>query len=199
VVAKTPENIESQPVEISVHTDHSGNFKRLRGSIASGRPPSIYERYLLEASRQANSGATNLAIVYTVMVLDWLANELITDGIVRTVDQSVKHTGKIAGLVRERLWESDLPNGRSRTQVRTPEKFEKYLPAIGLELPEGLHAQLNDVIRLRNRIIHQTQTAVIERAVADHAIDVGMRVFEFCMQKRIELVNRKGTADAAKL
>jgi hypothetical protein len=179
------------PAQVELLSDHSGNFKRLTHMIRSGRQPSIYEQYLLEAARQAENGSANLAIVYTVMILDWFANELIHDGIVRPVERTLKHAGAIASLVRERLWESDSPNSRFRTQVRTPEKFEKYLPTMGLELPTDLKAQLLEVIRIRNRVIHKTQTAVIERQVADHAVSVGMKVIEFCMCKRIELVNKK--------
>lgn len=171
--------------------DHSGNLKRVASMMKAGRQPSIYEQYLLEAARQAEDGSASLAIVYTVMILDWFANELIHDGIVRPVERSLKNAGPLASLVRERLWESDSPSSRFKTQVRLPEKFEKYLPTMGLELPPDLKAQLLEVIKLRNRVIHKTQTAVIERQVADHAINVGMKVIEFCMCRRIELVNKK--------
>jgi len=191
VVVKGTERPTDPRPQVELPADHSGNFKRLIGMMRSERQPSIYEQYLLEAARQAEDGSANLAIVYTVMILDWFANELIQDGIVRPVERSLKHAGPVASLVRERLWESDSPNSQFRTQVRTPEKFEKYLPTMGLELPPDLKTQLLEVIKLRNRVIHKTQTAVIERQAADHAVSVGMRVIEFCMCKRIELVNRK--------
>lgn len=197
VVVRTPEITPTRRPDATPSEDRSGNLKRLRAHLASGRTPSVYENYLLEAVRLAKSGAANLAVVYTVMILDWFANELIRDGILRIVDTSLRHAGKIASLVRERLWESDLPNSKFRTQIRTPEKFEKYLPAIGLELPERLQHELNEVIRLRNRIIHKTQNAAIEPVAAEHAIDVGMRVIEFCMQTRIELINQKSVAGPA--
>jgi hypothetical protein len=191
VVVKGAERPTEPPGLVESQADHSGNFKRLTQMMRSGRQPSIYEQYLLEAAKQAENGLANLAIVYTVMILDWFANELIHDGIVRPVERTLKHAGPVASLVRERLWESDSPNSRFRTPVRTPEKFEKYLPTMGLELPADLKAQLLDVIKIRNRVIHKTQTAVIERHVADHAVSVGMRVIEFCMCKRIEIVNKK--------
>ena len=190
VVVKGREPVLENPSVPPSPADHSGNFNRLTSMVKSGRQPSVYEQYLLEAARQAEDGSPNLAIVYTVMILDWFANELIHDGIVRPVERSLKKAGPIAGLVRERLWESDNPKSRFRTQVRMPEKFEKYLPTMGLELPADLKNQLLDVIKLRNRIIHKTQTAVIQREIADHAISVGMKVIEFCMCRRIELVNR---------
>jgi hypothetical protein len=191
VVVKAAEGPIEQPADIQAPGDQSSNFKRLTSTIQSGRQPSIYEEYLLEAARQAEDGSANLAVVYAVMILDWFANELIHDGIVRPVERSLKHTGQIASLVRERLWESDSSTSRFRTQVRTPEKFDKYLPTIGLELPADLKAQLLEVIKLRNRIIHKAQSAIIERRVADHAIDVAMTVIGFCMRRRIELVNKR--------
>src|SRR5687768_16281469 len=86
--------------------DYSSNLTLLRRRLSLNRKPSIYETYLLEAARQIELGAYNLAIVQTVMTLDWFANEIIEDHFWGQLKGLLEHKRELFQLLFERMWET---------------------------------------------------------------------------------------------
>ena len=73
----------NQPKALKPPPDYSRNFTNLRNRLKAPWRPSIYETYLMEAARQIEVGAPNLAMVQIVMILDWFANEIIENHLLK--------------------------------------------------------------------------------------------------------------------
>lgn len=170
--------------------NYSHNIGILKKRVESGRPPSIYEQYLLEAARQAELGACNLAIVQTVMILDLFANEILNDRLLRQIRKSFDHLPKLPELVIDRMWESKTDK---RIRPTTLGKFTEYFPAIGLELPSELTGALHEVITLRNKIVHHIQAKPIESEVAKKAVKLGLSIIQHCMSLLLEKNKTSGS------
>jgi hypothetical protein len=158
--------------------NYSTNLTALKRYLKQNRRPSIYEIYLLDAARQIEMGAYNLAIVQVVMILDWFANEIIEDHILSRLKKLLGNTPKLCDLIVERLWEN---KSDKRIRVGTEEKFAKYFPAIGISLTPRLREDLRSLIEQRNRIVHRVQVAQIESSAASHAVDIGLDIVQHCM------------------
>ena len=97
------------------------NLNFLKSRLNSGRPPTIYESYLLEAARQVEVGASNLAIVQTVMILDWFANSIIEHHLFNELKRSLNKT-QLYELTIERIWETkESRHIRVRTEDQVPQ------------------------------------------------------------------------------
>ncbi|MDX6444393.1 MAG: hypothetical protein QOH71_1467 [Blastocatellia bacterium] len=173
--------------------DYSSNLTSLRSRLNLNRKPSIYETYLLEAARQVELGAYNLAIVQTVMILDWFANEIIEDHFWGKVKGSFEHQPELFQLLFERMWETKKDR---RIKVSVEDKFTKYLPAIGITLSPKLREDLGRIIDKRNDIVHRTQTGLIEGSIARNAIDSGMEIIKHCMNHLLTLKHHKSSGPA---
>jgi hypothetical protein len=158
--------------------DYSSNLTALKRYLKQNRRPSIYETYLLDAARQIEMGAYNLAIVQVVMILDWFANEIIEDHILGRLKKLLGNTSKLCDLILERLWEN---KNDKRIRVGTEEKFTRYFPAIGISLTPKLREDLRSLIEQRNKIVHRVQVAQIESSDARNAVDTGLEVVQHCM------------------
>jgi hypothetical protein len=179
VVARAPKkSIIAQFARPFEFQNYSGNFSALRNRLESGRPPSIYETYLLEAARQVELGASNLAIVQTVMILDLFANEIINDRLLRKINRSLEDAPNLARLTIERMWESKRDK---RIHPSTLDKFTKYFPTIGLDLTNNLKGDLSETIKLRNKIVHRIQAKQIDEHEAKRAIHTGLSIIQHCM------------------
>jgi hypothetical protein len=165
-------------------SDPQGNAGALRTFLESRRPVSVYEWYLLEGVRQIDIGATNLAVVQGVMVLEWFLNELITDRVVRPLKAQVDEA-PLFELVADRV--------RDRS-VRLIDKIRRFLPAMGVTVPADVHARLGRVIELRNKIVHQIQTEQIGRDTASEAIDTLMSTVRLLMTGLAVPPESKGSA-----
>lgn len=168
----------AQPFEFC---DYSKNLSTLRRRLQSRKPPTVYEQYLLEAVRQVEIGSSNLAIVQTVMILDWFANEIIQDHLLPEVKESMSPRPNITKLIIDRLWETSDGRKDWATRVPTLEKFTRYFPATGVMLPSHLQGELSKIIKLRNKIVHRIQTDPIKSGTAKEAINIGMAVIQHCM------------------
>lgn len=169
---------QAQPYQAS---NYSQNLTALKQRMESERPPSIYEQYLLEAARQADMGACNLAVVQTFMVLDLFANEIINDRIIRQVRNSLMHVPEIATLTIERMWEKD-----ERIWPSTMEKYKRFFPIADVKLPANLLNDLNKIRILRNRIVHRRQATPIESDVANKVVNTGFAIIRYCMGSLLE-------------
>lgn len=165
--------------------EYAKNLTALRRRLKLDRRPSIYETYLLEAARQIELGAANLAVVQTVMILDWFANEIIEDHLFGEIKRSFPHKPEMYKLAFERMWENEK---NKHIRIGTGEKFEKYLPAIGVTLNSDLLGGLRKLIDLRDEIVHRKQVDPIENNVAEDIVDVGMNIIRHCMDS---LLTRK--------
>ena len=169
--------------------DYSANLRGLEKRMKLDRRPSIYEEYVLEAARQIELGASNLAIVQVVMILDWFDNRIIAEHFFKPMKKSLENSPQIYKLAIGRMWETKQ-NKKSR--VGTEEKFRKYLPAIGIDLTSKLKYDLSNLIKQRNEIVHRIQNEPIDCAVASDAVNIGMAIIQYCMENLLRLKNNLG-------
>jgi hypothetical protein len=175
VVTGPAKSIIAQYAKPFKETDFSKNYSVLLKRLQSKKPATIYEEYLLEAVRQVEIGSPNLAVVYTVMILDWFANEIIQDRMLPRVKDSLKPQSSIADLVLKRLWES--------TRVSTRDKFKDFFPAMEIRLSEQLMTKFIKLVQLRDSIVHRIQTKPIEPMIALESIDTGFLAIQHCMHQ----------------
>jgi hypothetical protein len=158
-------------------SDYSKNFSALRNRLKAPWRPSIYETYLLEAARQTELGAPNLAIVQIVMILDWFANEIIEDHILRKMKVALEYAPGVYELTHEYLWEDE----RGKIVPSTQEKYLKYFPVVGISLTPKLIGDLKQMIKHRNEIVHRIQAKPINSVLALNTLDAGMAIIRHCM------------------
>lgn len=157
--------------------DYSTNFTELRKRLKVPYRPTIYENYLLEAARQIEAGASNLAIVQTVMIIDWFANEMIEDHLMRKVRKALDYSPAVYELCNEYLWEDE----GGRVVPSTKEKYFQYFPVLGISLPSHLIGRLTSLIDQRNAIVHRIQVEPIDKNDAISGLDTGMSIIRYCM------------------
>jgi hypothetical protein len=175
--AVTPQDKELQPIR-----DYSRNFTDLRNRLKEPWRPSIYETYLLEAARQVELGACNLAMVQIVMILDWFANEIIENHLIRKMRGALDFSPGAFDLTSEYLWEDE----RGRIVPSTEEKYLKYFPVIGISLTSKLVGDLREMIKHRNRIVHRSQAAPVDPAVALNTLEASMSIVRHCMDSLLK-------------
>jgi hypothetical protein len=168
---------------------YEGNYKGLRRYLSSGRRPTEYELYLLNAEEQFQEGRVNLAIVQVAMVLEWFANVIIEEHLVKTVAQNL-HDDRLRSFTIDRIWET--PHGRSKWRVRISviDKYREYFPLAGVVLPDDLVHRLERTIQHRNTIVHRTQTKEVDAKIGREAINVGLEIIRQAMD---QLLSRNGT------
>lgn len=181
--APTLQDKQSQPTP-----DYSRNFSDLRNRLKEPWRPSIYETYLLEAARQIELGASNLAMVQIVMILDWFANEIIENHLLRKMKGALDFSPGAYDLTSEYLWE----NERDRIVPSTEEKYLKYFPVIGISLTSKLVGDLREMIKQRNKIVHRSQAAPVDPALALNTLDAGMSIVRHCMDSLLRK-NKRST------
>lgn len=166
---------ESAPTRASrIKHDSDKNLNLLRRYLASKRKPSIYEQYLLEAARQSETGSPELAVVETVMILEWFVNSMILEHIGKPIEQAFRGQPRLRDLVLEEL-SLKLPTDREtekkkkgpanelperehpRRGPRLLDKFNRYLKTINVDLASRseLWNELGKLISLRNFIVHR--------------------------------------------
>lgn len=135
---------------------------------------SDYERFLVDAIRHIDSGHANLAVVQAVMILDWFANTIIADQVIKPVRLRLQEKPVLQSFVVSKIWES--ANRKAKIRVRTLEKFKDYFPVAGIVLRAQLFGRLEAVISLRNAIVHQRQIEPLETERAYEALETAMLV-----------------------
>jgi len=140
---------------------------------------SQYERFLVDAIRHIDSGNPNLAIVQAVMILDWFANTILAERLIKPIEQQLSRDPSVAEFVVGRIWESK--GKRSQIRVRTIDKFKEYFSLIGMIVPPKLIAQLATVIALRNDIVHKRQVESVSEDLARNAIDTAIDIVRHLM------------------
>ena len=171
--------------------NYGQNLSALRGRLRSSRPVSVYENYLLQAVRQVEENEAGLAIVYTVMILDWFADEMIRAHLLPIVEKSLQENPALLQLIRQRIW----PKGNEkhgRRHISVPEKLFEYLPLIGIELRDSLKRSVNKVIAKRNDIIHGNPTQIVDKKEALQAIRLGMQFITTVMMELQKIVRTVG-------
>lgn len=181
------------------------NIKLLNQYIASRRKPSIYEQYLLEAARQSEIGSAELAVVQTVMILEWFVNAMILEHVAKPIEKTLHGRPLLRDLVLEEL-SMKLPGGKAegrrgsrsaneqggreqpRRGARLQDKFSRYLMAIGIDLSlrSELWNELIKLIGLRNVIVHRHAAPDLEREKAQWAVQTGFAVLDFCMSELLK-------------
>lgn len=179
-------------VQTLTASDYSRNLSALRPRLNKPWQPSIYETYLLEAARQVELGACNLAVVQTLMILDLFANEIIEDHLFGKMKKALSSTPKVYGLAYERAW----VNEAGRIVPSTEEKYRKYFPIIGIALNPDLIGKFRKLNQRRNEIVHRMQADVIDRAEALSALDTGMAIIRHCMDCLLER-NKRPTKNSS--
>ena len=173
-----------RPFEFENYGQNLGSFLN---RLQSPRPISVYENYLLQAVRQVEEKETGLAIVYTVMILEWFVNEMIRAHLLSIVEKSLQKNPALLELVLQRIW----PEGKEkygRRNVSVTEKIDEYLPLIGIELRDSLKRSVKKVITKRNDIIHTNQTQIVDKEEALKAIRVGIQFITTVMKELQKIV-----------
>jgi hypothetical protein len=197
VVQGAGQSIIAESVRQFTFHDYSKNMTALNKYIKSNRVPTTYEKYLLEAARQVSADSFNLAIVQTVMILDWFANTIIESHLLYKIRKAFSNQRNFAEFIINQLWETSeeekdkikgkRKKGKGDSKVRIPTilKYKKFFPLLGIILPSDLLGKLIKTITLRNEIVHRIQFADIKESDARDAIDVGMKVIQFSTDKLI--------------
>lgn len=138
----------------------------------------IYEEYLLNALRHVDIGLPELAVVQTVMTLEWFFTEIISDRVTRRLESS----RDILGARFRRLIQHRVSFGDERS--RLTDKIRDYLDAIELPVFSSepqLWADLHQLVALRNRTIHRLREASVRSEEARWSVAVGMRIIDVTM------------------
>lgn len=113
--------------------------------------------------------------MYTVMILEWFANEIIEDHFLSKIEKNLGEGDPLSKIAIERLWRS----GKNKDiRVSVKDRLTKYFNAIGIVFPGKLNQDLLKTIALRNKIVHHRQTEKMNKETAYHAVDVGMNVID---------------------
>lgn len=175
VVTGPGESLLAQYVQPYQFKDFSRNLDALMRRIEAKRPIAIYERYLLEAIRQIHSGVPNLAVVQAVMILDWFANEVIEDRIIKPLFAALGDMKPVADIVSNRVWEN-AGQKDTKIKVNTMEKFREYFPAAGITLSAPLLQRLQKAYELRNAIVHRIHIKAVSNEAAFDAVGTALEV-----------------------
>ncbi len=155
----------------------------------SQRPTNtIYEEYLLNALRHVDIGLPELAVVQTVMTLEWFFTEIISDRVKRRLESS----NAILGARFRRLIQHRVSFGDERSKLT--DKIRDYLDA--LELPvfssePQLWADLHQLVALRNRTVHRLRAASVGSDEARWSVAVGMRIIDATMSRLLNDQDRE--------
>jgi len=166
--------------------------KELAFALQIGMTFSDYERYLVDAMRHVDSGNANLAVVQAVMILDWFANTILGDRIIRPLAQRLEDTPELSAFVVANLWETKYKKKRW-TRVSTIDKFAHYFPLAGITVAPKLFKDLEDIIKLRNQIVHERQSEPLEAAIAINALETAMGIVRSAMMQMRRATRRAGT------
>lgn len=157
-----------------------GNTAILKKYASKKIKPTVYEEYLLEAVKLLEMKSTNLAVVHTVMILEWFANEMIQNHFVNTLKSSLNEHPLISEIALNRTWETSEGLKNWGTRIPIKEKFKRYFPAIGINLSKKHITHLIAMIELRNKIVHRTQTKQTSTKTADRYINIAFEVIDEC-------------------
>lgn len=169
-------NEESQVVS---EAEVQNNLTALKRRLKTHLPPSIYELYFLEVCRLIETGNFDLAVVQTIVILDWFANEIIESHLISNIKKSLASNTLLYKLTYESLWETKK---NTKIKVKTIEKFSKYFPALGIKLHPDLLKRLRQINKLRNEIVHRYKTNFIGEEAARDALEMGMEIVHFSMK-----------------
>jgi len=155
----------------------------LSEAIANSSKVSDYERFLVDAIQHINSGSPNLAIVQAVMILDWFANTILADRLIKPIRHLLSSEPPLAEFVIGKIWESK--GQKSQIRVRTMDKFKEYFPLAGIFVPPQLLSQLKSVISLRNDIVHKRQVESVKAEVAQEAVGNAVDIVRHAMGQMV--------------
>lgn len=164
--------------------DFRPQLRALKHYMERGRTPSEYEMYLLDAVRQLERGATDLAVVHAVMILEWFVNVVIEEHLVVRIRREVADPG-LARFLSDRTWETQRGRDKWHVRIRLIDKFREYLPLAGVRLDPALLGRLEHVILIRNRIAHRSSKTNVSAAEALDAVDTGMQIINSAMDQLI--------------
>jgi hypothetical protein len=176
-----PSMVSSAVEALPIHKQ-TENLKSLNNYLLSGRKVSIYEQYLLNAVNLVQNGSTNLAIVYVSMILEWFANEIIDDNFKRALSKTTDNK-KMIDLCVKGMWRESDKKG---AKVSVKDRFTRYFPAIGLNIPPKMLDEISEIINRRNTIVHGDQTNNADQKYALSAIDKAMNFINFIMNQLIK-------------
>lgn len=190
VVAKnlTEDNIKKTEWKSETKGQLKRNFTAIEERLKANLPPNIYETYFLEVSRLIENERYDLAVVQTMVILDWFANEIIENHLISKVRKSLVDDMLLFKLTYKRIWEAEKD---SKIRVRTVEKFSDYFPAIGIKLEDKWLNSLRKTYKVRNEIVHHYKMNFVERSVAIEALETGMEIVSFSMKNILNKNNNK--------
>lgn len=158
---------------------HTVKAADLVDALANKSKFSQYEQFLVDAVRHIEGGNPNLAIVQAVMILDWFANTILAERLVKPIRERLSAEPVVADFVVGKIWESRGP--RSQIRVSTIDKFKEYFPLAGIHVPPQLLAQLKVLIAVRNDIVHKRQVDSVAENVARDAVSTAIEIVRHLM------------------
>ena len=163
-----------------------GNLKKFQNRLKKKNVNYIYEEYILDALRQIDIGFPALAVVQIIIVLEWFVNEIIHEKFTKGM-KVLSENVKFHDFIYERMWQKDGRSPKGRGFVRTEEKFNEYLPALGIKMYSKTANDLQKLIRKRNDIVHHIAKTDITSSEAHDAVNIGLQVIEEIMDQIVNM------------
>ena len=141
------------------------------------KEPSVYEEYILDGLRQVDLGFPELAVVQTVICLEWFANEVISQ---RLSSRASQIEERFSRLIFDNLWGKD---GRLQRggYVTTWDKFRRYLPALGVSLSISILQEVGALFDVRDDVVHHLHKVKVDDERGRWAVNVGLKTIAEAM------------------
>lgn len=163
------------------------NLKSLNKYLSSKREVSIYEQYILNAIDLIDNKSYNLAVVYVAMILEWFANEIIDDNFEKILLKNIDNKNLI-DLCIDKMWRKSNKKNKEKVynKLQNTERFTKYFPAIGIDMPQSLIGKVTNILEKRNSIVHGDQSKTIDRKYADKSVDDALFFIDYVMSQLLQ-------------
>lgn len=162
------------------------NLKALQKRLKENLTPNIYEKDFLEVHRLIEVERYNFAVIQTIVILDWFANQVIESHLISKTGESAN--GKSSNSKYIQMWKTEKD---SKIRVNTPNKFKDYFPAIGIKLDRKLLDGLQDIYEKRNVIVHHYKINLIDEQYAKKALEIGKEIVSISMKYLISKDSNK--------
>jgi hypothetical protein len=152
--------------------------KKFLARLSTRPTNTVYEEYLLNALRHVDLGLPELAVVQTVMTLEWFFTEIISDRVRRRLSRSAE----TLGARFRRFLQSRVSFGDERS--RLTDRIRDYLDALGLPVFSSepqLWSDLHQLVALRNRTVHRLRGFPVSSEDGRWSVTVGMRIIDVTM------------------
>jgi len=155
------------------YLEHFSNFWTKRNKL------SIYESYLMNAFNYIQAGSTNLAVIYSIMILEWFSHEIIAHYYPPLLHKKLQNEA-LFNLVKSKSYKN-----KENDDFRAPlfDRYKSYFPAIGINLSSKYLDQLNKIKKRRNSLIHKTKDDFISSKEAQSVVSLALEIINHVMEQ----------------